>query len=134
MNPVLLILLFILSSAVGYVIIRNIPPLLHTPLMSGMNALSGITILGAMIAAGNAEGSVRKGLSLAACVLAMINAAGGFVLTDKMLRMFAGKNDGKKVAAGGNGSDPVGTAQNTEELTCEPERTDCGSGKKEARQ
>ena len=91
MNPVLLVILFIVSAVLGYVIIRNVPALLHTPLMSGMNALSGVTVLGAIIAAFEAQGWLALVLALAAGVLAMINVAGGFALTHKMLSSFVKK-------------------------------------------
>ena len=91
MNPVLLVILFVVSAVLGYVIIRNVPALLHTPLMSGMNALSGITVLGAITAAFEAQGWLALVLALAAGVLAMINVAGGFALTHKMLSSFVKK-------------------------------------------
>ena len=91
MNPVLLVILFVVSAVVGYFIIRNIPALLHTPLMSGMNALSGITILGAIIDATMAQTVLGQAAALVACFLAAINVAGGFALTHKMLLMFSGK-------------------------------------------
>ena len=95
MDPVLLIVLFVVSAVLGYVIIRNVPALLHTPLMSGMNALSGITILGAIIAVFSAEGWLALILAIVAAVLAMINVAGGFALTHKMLSSFVKKGDKK---------------------------------------
>ena len=91
MSPVLLIILFVVSAVLGYVIIRNVPALLHTPLMSGMNALSGVTVLGAIIAAFSAKGWLALVLALAACVIAMVNVAGGFALTHKMLSSFVKK-------------------------------------------
>ena len=96
MSPVLLILLFAASAVLGYVIIRNVPALLHTPLMSGMNALSGVTVLGAIIAALEAGDAPAVALSLAACAIAMVNVAGGFALTHRMLRSFVkkGADDG----------------------------------------
>lgn len=96
MSPILLVVLFVVSAVLGYVIIRNIPALLHTPLMSGMNALSGITVLGAIIAAFDARGILALILALAAAVLAMINVAGGFALTHKMLSSFVKKGDKKE--------------------------------------
>ena len=96
MSPVLLVVLFVVSAVLGYVIIRNIPALLHTPLMSGMNALSGITVLGAIIAAFEARGGLALILALAAAVLAMVNVAGGFALTHKMLSSFVKKEEKKE--------------------------------------
>ena len=96
MSPVLLVVLFVVSAVLGYVIIRNIPALLHTPLMSGMNALSGITVLGAIIAAFEARGGLALILALAAAILAMVNVAGGFALTHKMLSSFVKKGEKKE--------------------------------------
>ena len=98
MNPVLLVILFVVSAVLGYLIIRNVPALLHTPLMSGMNALSGITVLGAIIAAFQSRGILALVLALAAAVLAMINVAGGFALTHKMLSSFVKKGAKKEDA------------------------------------
>ena len=87
MSAAWLCLLFVVSSVVGYMLISNVPSLLHTPLMSGMNALSSITVVGAIAAV--ATGS--RALALAAVVLAMINVVGGFAVTDRMLKMFKGQ-------------------------------------------
>lgn len=96
MNPVLLVILFVVSAILGYIIIRNVPALLHTPLMSGMNALSGITVLGAIIAALTANGVFALILALLAAALAMVNVAGGFALTHKMLSNFVKKGEKKE--------------------------------------
>ena len=96
MNPVLMVILFVVSAVLGYIIIRNVPALLHTPLMSGMNALSGVTVLGAIIAAFTAKGALALVLALAACVIAMVNVAGGFALTHKMLSSFVKKGAKKE--------------------------------------
>ena len=95
MSPVLLVVLFVVSAVLGYIIIRNVPALLQTPLMSGMNALSGVTVLGAMVAAFNAKTGISIVLALLAAVFAMINVAGGFAVTHKMLRSFVKKGDKK---------------------------------------
>ncbi len=85
-------LLFLLASALlGYRVISKVPPLLHTPLMSGMNALSGITLLGSLTVYALTSGSA-KGLAALAMILAMINVAGGFWVTERMLRMFRHKD------------------------------------------
>ena len=89
MHPVILVLIFIVAALVGYKLISNVPSLLHTPLMSGMNALSGVTILGALAATGS------RILGFLAIVLAMLNVAGGFGVTGRMLAMFHRKEDGK---------------------------------------
>jgi len=91
-SPVVLVILFIVSSLVGYRVISAVPSLLHTPLMSGSNALSGITVLGALTATAIARSMENPVLAQAtgfvAIVFAMINVVGGFVVTDRMLRMF----------------------------------------------
>jgi NAD(P) transhydrogenase subunit alpha len=79
---------FVLSIFVGFEIIAKVPPTLHTPLMSGSNAISGITVVGAIIAAGYEETGVGSLFGLVAIVLAMINVVGGFVVTHRMLLMF----------------------------------------------
>ncbi len=93
----ILIAVFAVSAVVGYLLINNVPPLLHTPLMSGMNALSGITVLGALSVAAVALRNSSPVLSVIAgvlaIVLAMINVAGGFGITGRMLKMF--KKEGK---------------------------------------
>ncbi len=98
MNPLLLVALFVGSAVLGYFIVRNVPALLHTPLMSGMNALSGVTVLGAIIAAFTANGWIALALALIAVVVAMVNVAGGFALTHKMLSSFVKKGDKKEDA------------------------------------
>ena len=95
MSPVLLVVLFAASAVLGYLIIRNVPALLHTPLMSGMNALSGVTVLGAMVAGYLAKAGICIALVLLAAVFAMVNVAGGFAVTHKMLRSFVKKGDKK---------------------------------------
>ncbi|MBR8702492.1 NAD(P) transhydrogenase subunit alpha [Porphyromonas levii] len=90
-NPIVLVLVFIVSSLVGYFVIKKIPSLLHTPLMSGMNALSGITVIGAIIVLLLSMGMRNNALIIIAglaIVLAMINVVGGFGVTERMLRMF----------------------------------------------
>ena len=88
MNPLISIAIFVVSAALGYFLIKNVPSLLHTPLMSGMNALSGITLLGAIMAVITAVsvGSVIAGYI--AVFLAMVNIAAGFAVTNRMLKMF----------------------------------------------
>ena len=95
MNPFLLIAIFVIFSLVGYKLIKNIPSLLHTPLMSGMNALSGITVLGALSATGAAVYTGNRILGAIAIFLAMLNVVGGFAITHRMLRMFRHKEEQK---------------------------------------
>ena len=98
-GPVVLVGVFLVSSVLGYIIIKRVPSLLHTPLMSGMNALSGVTVLGAVIAGAVADAEksvVALIIALVAVALAMVNVAGGFFVTHKMLRMFNKKNDAEE--------------------------------------
>lgn len=96
MKEIILLAIFVASTFVGYVLIKNVPSLLHTPLMSGMNALSGITVLGAISSTAVAVGFGSKVFGVLALILAMINVVGGFGITDKMLRMFKTKKEDKK--------------------------------------
>jgi NAD(P) transhydrogenase subunit alpha len=82
------ITVFLLAAFVGFELITKVPPTLHTPLMSGANAISGITIVGAIIAAGTSTGTVATVLGFIAVVFATINVVGGFMVTDRMLEMF----------------------------------------------
>ena len=82
---------FVLAMFVGFEIITKIPPTLHTPLMSGANAVSGITIVGALIAARTGETTISSILGLVAIIFAMVNVVGGFLVTDRMLKMFGTK-------------------------------------------
>lgn len=94
-SPIILIIVFVVCTVVGYFIIKNVPSLLHTPLMSGMNALSGITIVGAIAATGIALKSGHGGLAQVvgglAIILAAVNVFGGFGVTHRMLMMFQKK-------------------------------------------
>ncbi len=92
MSPELLtgITVFVLASFVGLEVIAKVPPTLHTPLMSGANAISGITIVGAVTAAGMGLGTTATVLGVLAVVTATINVVGGFLVTDRMLEMFRG--------------------------------------------
>jgi NAD(P) transhydrogenase subunit alpha len=85
------IIVFVLAVFVGFEVISKVPPTLHTPLMSGSNAISGITIVGALIAAGQGNAWYVALLGFLAVVCAMINVVGGFVVTDRMLAMFKKK-------------------------------------------
>ncbi|MFB5945905.1 NAD(P) transhydrogenase subunit alpha [Albibacterium profundi] len=89
---IVLLYILILASYLGFELINKVPPTLHTPLMSGSNAISGITIVGAIIAC-NELGylSMSKWLGMAALILATINVVGGYAVTDRMLKMFKKK-------------------------------------------
>ena len=83
-----LIIIFTLSLFIGYEVITKVPSTLHTPLMSGSNAISGIVIVGAIINVSNANGILAIIISVIAIILATINVVGGFMVTDRMLAMF----------------------------------------------
>ena len=84
------ITIFILAVFVGFEIITKVPPTLHTPLMSGSNAISGIAIIGAILAT-TQSGKIGMWLGFIAVIFAMINIVGGFMVTDRMLKMFKKK-------------------------------------------
>jgi NAD(P) transhydrogenase subunit alpha len=92
-NPAAALTIFVLAIFVGFEVIAKVPPLLHTPLMSGSNAISGITIVGAILAAGSEERTLSTVLGFVAIVFATINVVGGFLVTDRMLGMFKKKPD-----------------------------------------
>ena len=84
------IYVFILAAFVGYQIITRVPPLLHTPLMSATNAISGISLVGSLVVAGGDRNDVATLLGVIAVTCATINVVGGFIITDRMLKMFKG--------------------------------------------
>lgn len=88
LTAVMQIYVFLLAAVVGYLVITRVPPLLHTPLMSATNAISAITIVGAILMAGGPYGTVVEVLGTIAVACAMTNVVGGFLITDRMLRMF----------------------------------------------
>jgi H+-translocating NAD(P) transhydrogenase subunit alpha len=102
MDGIALLTIFVLSVFVGFEVISKVSAVLHTPLMSGANAIHGIVLVGAVIVAGGAEGGVEIALGLLAVLLASINLVGGFVVTDRMLEMFSAKP--KKAVQGSEGS------------------------------
>ena len=83
--------IFVLAIFVGFEIITKVPPTLHTPLMSGSNAISGITVVGALVAAGAGKGSLSTMLGVIAVTLATVNVVGGFLVSHRMLAMFKKK-------------------------------------------
>jgi len=88
----LMLTVFVLALFVGVEVITKVPPTLHTPLMSGSNAISGITIIGAIVAAGSESSAFVSFLGVVAVALAMINVVGGFMVTHRMLGMFQSRN------------------------------------------
>lgn len=89
-NQFLKLFVFVLAGFVGFLVITRVPPLLHTPLMSATNAISAISIVGALVAAGSDHNLVATVLGFVAVICATINVVGGFIITDRMLRMFKG--------------------------------------------
>ena len=87
------IYILVLAIFVGVEVITKVPTILHTPLMSGSNAISGIAIVGALLVAGAVDDPVRTVLGVIALVMATINVVGGFLVTDRMLRMFRKKDE-----------------------------------------
>ena len=90
-NGLALLSIFTLSVFVGFEVVSKVSSTLHTPLMSGANAIHGVILVGAIVVADHAEGNVELWLALVAIVLATINMVGGFVVTDRMLEMFKAK-------------------------------------------
>lgn len=88
--------ILILATFVGYEVISRVPSVLHTPLMSGTNAIHGIVMLGAILIAGSAEGTLRTVLGFIAVALGAANVFGGFVVTDRMLEMFRKKKEERR--------------------------------------
>ncbi len=91
MDPITLLTFFVLSVFVGFEVVSKVSSTLHTPLMSGANAIHGIILVGAIIVAGRAEEPVLLVVALIAVLLATVNLVGGFVVTDRMLEMFGGR-------------------------------------------
>ena len=97
MIDLLYIYIFVLAAFVGYEVISRVPVILHTPLMSGTNFVHGVVLVGAMFALGHASGPLQVALGFLAVLLGAANAAGGYVVTERMLGMFATRK--KRIAA-----------------------------------
>ena len=106
MSAIAILSIFVLAVFVGFEVVSKVSSTLHTPLMSGANAIHGVILVGAIVVADHAQTTLELSLATAAIVLATINMVGGFVVTDRMLQMFKGKPKAKKDAAdkdaGGN--------------------------------
>lgn len=96
MDPIALLTIFVLAVFVGFEVVSKVSSTLHTPLMSGANAIHGIILVGAVIVAGQAHDPVTLIVALVAVVLATANLVGGFVVTDRMLGMFTARRDAAK--------------------------------------
>jgi NAD(P) transhydrogenase subunit alpha len=87
-----ILVIFVLAAFVGYEVISKVPSILHTPLMSGSNAIHGVILVGTMIIADESHGPLQIVLALIAVILATLNIVGGVVVTDRMLEMFKGRD------------------------------------------
>ena len=96
LTPIAVISIFTLSVFVGFEVVSKVSSTLHTPLMSGANAIHGVILVGAIIVCSHATTTLELSLSVAAIILATINMIGGFVVTDRMLEMFKGKKGAEK--------------------------------------
>jgi NAD(P) transhydrogenase subunit alpha len=96
-----LLFIFVLSVFLGIEVISKVPSILHTPLMSGSNAIHGIILVGAMVIASQAQGAMQTSLAFVAVFLATLNIVGGVVVTDRMLDMFKGRQQPKGTGAAG---------------------------------
>ena len=83
--------ILVLAAFLGFEVVSKVPTMLHTPLMSGTNAIHGIVLIGAMLIAGSADSDLEKALAFVAVVFGTINVVGGFLVTDRMLEMFKSK-------------------------------------------
>ena len=99
--------IFMLAAFTGYEIIAKVPVILHTPLMSGSNFVHGVVVVGAMLALGNADTALEQAIGFFAVALGAANAAGGYVVTERMLAMF---KSGKRPPAASGGQSPGGGA------------------------
>lgn len=93
MDQIAIISIFVLAVFVGFEVVSKVSSTLHTPLMSGANAIHGVILVGAIIVADRSSSTLQLGLSIAAVILATINMVGGFVVTDRMLEMFKPKKN-----------------------------------------
>lgn len=96
MTAIAVISIFVLAVFVGFEVVSKVSSTLHTPLMSGANAIHGVILVGAIIVADEATSNLELGLAVAAIILATINVVGGFVVTDRMLEMFKPKKGGEQ--------------------------------------
>ncbi len=104
MDGIGLLVVFVLAVFVGFEVVSKVSTTLHTPLMSGANAIHGIILVGAVVVTGHAHGAGTITLGLVAVVLATVNLVGGFVVTDRMLEMFKGRSRPAPAASSGDAS------------------------------
>ena len=87
---------FVLAVLLGFEVISKVPPILHTPLMSGSNAISGIVLIGALVVVVRSDTALGAALGIGAVALATVNVVGGFMVTDRMLQLFRRRQDGPR--------------------------------------
>jgi NAD(P) transhydrogenase subunit alpha len=104
-----LLTIFVLAVFVGFEVVSKVSTILHTPLMSGANAIHGVVLVGAILITGTVTSPIEIALGLVAIVLGMVNMVGGFVVTDRMLGMFAARRPGR-----GPGDSPSGSSAPSE--------------------
>ena len=109
--------IFVLAAFVGIEVVSKVPSILHTPLMSGSNAIHGIVLVGALTIMGQAHGAAEVTLGFLAVFLATLNVVGGFVVTDRMLEMFKGKPGEKAGSRGGKATSQTANAQDAPPAT-----------------
>ena len=109
-DGVTLLTFFVLSVFVGFEVVSKVSSVLHTPLMSGANAIHGVILVGAVVVTGHADGAFAVTLGLLAVVLATVNMVGGFVVTDRMLEMFGRNRPGRRAAKSSADGTGDGTA------------------------
>ena len=110
MNSILEYLtIFVLSAFIGIEVISKVPSILHTPLMSGSNAIHGVILVGAMLVLGSATTTTEEVLGFIAVILATLNVVGGFVVTDRMLQMFKGRVDERRPSGPDGSGGPGGS-------------------------
>jgi NAD(P) transhydrogenase subunit alpha len=98
--------ILVLAAFVGYEVVSKVPTMLHTPLMSGANAVHGVIVVGAIIVTATADSPLQLALGLVGVILGTINVVGGFVVTDRMLEMFRGRRDDRSSGGGAPGDRP----------------------------
>ena len=103
--------IFVLAAFVGIEVVSKVPSILHTPLMSGSNAIHGIVLVGALTIMGEAHGAAEVTLGVLAVFLATLNVVGGFVVTDRMLEMFKGKPGDRAASRGGKAREQTAKAE-----------------------
>jgi len=109
--------IFVLAAFVGIEVVSKVPSILHTPLMSGSNAIHGIVLVGALTIMGEAHGTAEVALGFLAIFLATLNVVGGFVVTDRMLEMFKGKPGDKAGSRGGGAKSQAAKAEDAPAAT-----------------